>query len=186
MEKVLKEIWLEVQVLHCTGLNSICQQQASTDGGRRQAVHLMGGFRRGTVKNIKIWTEVDRWTDGRKAFVRRGLVSRIRLFQATFGVAGLATSRGLYFFFFQIFWKVTIEQMFFLSPYLTHCLSISFLMQNDVIITFNSLKRNLLLWVIIYDKKNNRTKVFLNFLVVNFDFFNWFQRLLNDHLYYLE
>ena len=65
------------------------------NGGRRQAVHLMDGFRRRTVKNIKMWTKVDGWTDGRKAFVRRDLVSRIRLFQATFGVAGGATSGGL-------------------------------------------------------------------------------------------
>ena len=33
----------------------------------------MDGFRRRTIKNITMWTEVDGWTDGRK-FVRRGLV----------------------------------------------------------------------------------------------------------------
>ena len=40
--------------------------------GRRQTVHLMDGFRRRTIKNFKIWTEVDGWTDGR-TFVRGGL-----------------------------------------------------------------------------------------------------------------
>ena len=42
------------------------------DGERRQTVYVMDGFRRRTFKNIKIWTEVDGWTDGRKS-VRRGL-----------------------------------------------------------------------------------------------------------------
>ena len=40
--------------------------------GPRQTVHLMDGFRRRTVKNIKMWTEMDGWTGGRKS-VRRGL-----------------------------------------------------------------------------------------------------------------
>ena len=41
--------------------------------GRRQTVHLMDGFRRRTIKNIIMWTEVDGWTDGRNS-VRRGLI----------------------------------------------------------------------------------------------------------------
>ena len=41
-------------------------------GGRREAVHIMDGFRRRTIKNIKMWSEVDGWTDGRKS-VRGGL-----------------------------------------------------------------------------------------------------------------
>jgi len=52
---------------------NICPRWTEVDGGRRQAVHLMDGFRRRTIKNIKMWTEVDGWTDGRK-FVRRGLL----------------------------------------------------------------------------------------------------------------
>ena len=33
----------------------------------------MDGFGQRTIKNIKMWTEVDGWTDGRK-YVRGGLV----------------------------------------------------------------------------------------------------------------
>ena len=52
----------------------ICPRWTEVDGGRRQTVHVMDGFRRRTIKNIKkMWTEVDGWTDGRKS-VRRGLV----------------------------------------------------------------------------------------------------------------
>ena len=40
--------------------------------GRRQTVYLMDVFRRWTMRNIKVWTKVDGWTDGRKP-VRRGL-----------------------------------------------------------------------------------------------------------------
>ena len=36
-----------------------------------QTVHLMDGFRRRTIKNIEVWTEVDGWTDGRKSVRRR-------------------------------------------------------------------------------------------------------------------
>ena len=43
-------------------------------------VCLMDGFRRRTVKNIKMWTEMDGWTDGRKS-VRRGLVQREKLLE---------------------------------------------------------------------------------------------------------
>ena len=46
------------------------------DGGGTQTVLLMDGFGRRTIKNLKMWTEVDGWTDGRK-FVPGGL-SRIR------------------------------------------------------------------------------------------------------------
>ena len=33
----------------------------------------MDGFRRRIIKNLKMWTEVDGWTDGRKSF-RGGLI----------------------------------------------------------------------------------------------------------------
>ena len=46
---------------------------AELDGGRREAVHIMDEFRRRTIENIKMLTEVDGWTDGRTP-VRRGLV----------------------------------------------------------------------------------------------------------------
>ena len=36
----------------------ICPKWTGMDGGRRQTVHLMDGFRRRTIKNIKMW----RWT----------------------------------------------------------------------------------------------------------------------------
>ena len=52
---------------------NICPRWTEVDGGRRQAVHLMDGFRRRTIKNMKMWTEVDGWTDGRKS-VRGGLI----------------------------------------------------------------------------------------------------------------
>ena len=42
------------------------------DGGGTQTVLLMDGFGRRTIKNLKMWTEVDGWTDGRKS-VRGGL-----------------------------------------------------------------------------------------------------------------
>ena len=40
-------------------------------GGRRQTVHVMNGFKRRAIKNIKMWTELDEGTYGRKS-VRRG------------------------------------------------------------------------------------------------------------------
>ena len=35
--------------------------------GRTRTVHLIDGFGQRTIKNLKMWTEVDRWTDGRKS-----------------------------------------------------------------------------------------------------------------------
>ena len=43
------------------------------NGGQIRTVYLMDGFGQRTIKNIKMWTEVDGWTDGRKS-VRGGLV----------------------------------------------------------------------------------------------------------------
>ena len=45
-------------------------------GGRRKTVHLINGFRRRTIKNIKMWTEVNWWTDGQKS-VRIDLVKTV-------------------------------------------------------------------------------------------------------------
>ena len=43
------------------------------DGRRIRTVHLMDGFGRRTIKNLKMRMEVDGWTDGRKS-VRGGLL----------------------------------------------------------------------------------------------------------------
>ena len=43
------------------------------NGGRIRTVYLTDGFGQRTIKNIKMWTEVDGWTDGRKS-VPGGLV----------------------------------------------------------------------------------------------------------------
>ena len=43
------------------------------NGGRIRTVYLMDGFGQRTIKNIKMWTEVDGWTDRRKS-VHGGLV----------------------------------------------------------------------------------------------------------------
>ena len=43
------------------------------NGGRIRTVYLMDGFGQRTIKNNKMWTEVDGLTDGRKS-VRGGLV----------------------------------------------------------------------------------------------------------------
>ena len=43
------------------------------DGERRQTAHLKDGFRRRTIRNIKMWTKVDGRIDGRKS-VCRGLL----------------------------------------------------------------------------------------------------------------
>ena len=51
------------------------------NGRRIRTVYLMDGFGQRTIKNIKIWTEVDGWTDGRKS-VRGGLVKSEVLYGA--------------------------------------------------------------------------------------------------------
>ena len=51
------------------------RNEASVVGGRTRTVHLVDGFGRRTIKNLKMWTEVGGWTDGRS--VHGGLGYRI-------------------------------------------------------------------------------------------------------------
>ena len=46
----------------------------------------MDGIGRQTIKNIKIWTKVNGWTDGRKS-VRRGLI-QVSVFGIDFRLSG--------------------------------------------------------------------------------------------------